>query len=76
MVNSREALGIPPDVKTLKEAAKLTGYNRSHLRRLCEDPESGVNCWKPERDWLISLNSLRAYIGDVGVGPQNKRTKL
>lgn len=47
---------------TLKDAAKLTGYNLDHLRELLR--EGKVKGRKVVTVWLVNRKSLEAYVNE------------
>ena len=53
---------------TTQEAAKLTGYNIQHIRRLIRTDK--LIARKLGRDWVIDRNSLLDYMKLEGRGPQ------
>jgi len=53
---------------TTQEAAKLTGYNVEHIRRLVRSGK--LKAQKLGRDWVIDRTSLLEYLRTEGHGPQ------
>jgi len=59
---------------TTSEAARLSGYNVQHVRKLARDGVIATKKWG-ERDWMISVSSLTDYIKTTGYGPHRKESK-
>ncbi len=57
-----------------KEAAEISGYSLEHVRRLARAGRIESQKWG--RDWIISRESLLAYIKNEGYGPEPKRKPL
>jgi excisionase family DNA binding protein len=57
---------------TTTEAARLTGYNAEHVRRLIRGEKIEAIKWG--RDWLVNKESLLSYIKAEGRGPKKKKT--
>jgi excisionase family DNA binding protein len=57
---------------TTTEAARLTGYNAEHVRRLIRGGKIEAIKWG--RDWLVHKESFLLYIRDEGRGPKKKET--
>lgn len=49
---------------TTTEAAQISGYHRDHIRRLIRSEEIDAHKWG--RDWMVSRESLFAYLGKMG----------
>jgi len=57
---------------TTEEAAKLSGFNLQHVRRLAREGKIVARKWG--KDWMIGKSSLLNYIYEKGHGPQRKRS--
>ena len=49
---------------TTTEAAQISGYHRDHIRRLIRIEEIDARKWG--RDWMVSRESLLAYLEKIG----------
>lgn len=54
---------IVEDCVTADAAARLTGYNIQHLRRLCL--AGRLDATHVGRSWLIKVKSIEAYLNEV-----------
>lgn len=57
------------DLITTDEAARLTGYNLQHIRRLLR--EGIVQGKKWGRSWMVDKESLILYLKNEGRGPKS-----
>ena len=62
------------DWLTVKEAAKLTGYDIQHVRRLARAGK--IKCQKWGNAWMIDRLSLVNYIETEGRRPKNIDKRL
>ena len=64
-------MGALGDWITTEEAARLTGYNVQHIRRLVRSGK--IKSQKLGRDYVIDRKSLDDYVRNEGYGPQPRR---
>jgi excisionase family DNA binding protein len=55
---------------TTEEAARVTGYDVQHIRRLLR--EKNVEGKKWGRVWMVNQKSLLDYLTDLGRGPKSR----